>query len=185
MILNKIRKKFKSLLNVSRDKFGYKESESKLAADNQDYWNRDYSDSILAQDAHWKDKGMFENHQRWYSLGKEHLELVFTYNSMLNLRFPINKIVEWGCGGGANSIHFAPITKEFIGIDVTKESLDECNKQVLACGQNNFKPVLVNALSPESILKEGISNVDLFMCTYVYELFPSPKKRIKNLKAWL
>ncbi|MGC9355425.1 MAG: hypothetical protein ACP5D9_16370, partial [Mariniphaga sp.] len=105
-----------------RERFKLYESESKLISENQKYWNRDYSDPVLAQDAHWKNFGKFEDHQRWLNLGKEHLNLITTYFSVLNIKFPVKQTIEWGCGGGANAVHFAPETEKFIGIDITSES---------------------------------------------------------------
>jgi len=169
-------------INLFRNVIHLYESEEKLASDNHDYWNRDYSNPILAQDAHWKNKGIFENQQRWYRLGKEHLDLLLQYSSILNLSFPVKQILEWGSGGGANAVHFAPLTEKFIGVDVTSESLDECNRQVLKSGFNNFYPILINASTPESVLDHRINNIDLFICTYVYEQFPSPTYGLTVLK---
>jgi 2-polyprenyl-3-methyl-5-hydroxy-6-metoxy-1,4-benzoquinol methylase len=165
-----------------RNIFKLYDSESKLTSDNQKYWNRDYSDPNLAQDAHWKNKGKFEDQLRWFSLGKEHLDLILNYSYVLNFNLPVKQIVEWGCGGGANAIHFAPLTEKFIGIDITLESLNECKKQILNCGLKNFQPVLIDASKPESILNEQICEVDLFLCTYVYELLPSPAYGLTVLK---
>jgi 2-polyprenyl-3-methyl-5-hydroxy-6-metoxy-1,4-benzoquinol methylase len=169
-------------IDIIRHKMKLYESEDKLASDNQKYWNRDYSNPDLAQDAHWKNKGKFEDHQRWLNLGKEHLDLILKYSSVLNFQLPVKQIVEWGCGGGANAVHFAPMTDKFIGIDITSESLDECNKQILECGFNNFHPILIDASDPESVLNKQISEVDLFICTYVFELFPSPAYGLTVLK---
>lgn len=161
-------------IDVIRNKFQLFDSEKKLALDNQDYWAKDYSNTNLAQDAHWKNNGKFEDHQRWFGLGKEHLDLILNYSSILSFQLPVKQIVEWGCGGGANAVHFSPFTEKYVGIDITSESLVECNKQILESGRNNFHPVLINASTPESVLNEQIKEVDLFICTYVYELFPSP-----------
>jgi 2-polyprenyl-3-methyl-5-hydroxy-6-metoxy-1,4-benzoquinol methylase len=161
-------------INEFRNRMGFYDSEAKLASDNQDYWAKDYSNPNLAQDAHWKNNGKFEDHQRWLNLGKEHLGLIVNFSSTTNIQFPVKQIVEWGCGGGANAVHLAPFTEKFIGIDITSDSLVECNKQILESGHNNFHPVLINASTPESVLNEQIKEVDLFICTYVYELFPSP-----------
>lgn len=150
------------------------DSESKLAAENQDFWNGDYSNSGIAQGAHWKNNGVFEDNQIWHDIGKEHLDLILNYSSVLNIQFPVKQIIEWGCGGGANAVHFAPLTEKFTGIEITPESLIECNKQVLEGGFNNFHPILIDASAPESVLNEQISEADLFICTYVYELLPSP-----------
>lgn len=165
-----------------RNKFRLFDSEKKLASDNQDYWAKDYSNPNLAQDAHWKNNGKFKDHQRWLNLGKEHLDLVLNFSSTLNFQLPVKQIVEWGCGGGANAVHFAPLSEKFIGIDITSESLVECNNQILESGRNNFHPVLINASTPESVLNEQINGVDLFICTYVYELFPSPEYGLTVLK---
>lgn len=150
------------------------DSESKLAAENQDFWNGDYSNPGIAQGAHWKNNGVFENNQIWHDIGKEHLDLILNYSSVLNIQFPVKQIIEWGCGGGANAVHFAPLTEIFTGIEITPESLIECNKQVLEGGFNNFRPILIDASAPESVLNEQISEADLFICTYVYEMLPSP-----------
>lgn len=166
-----------------RDRLKLYESESKLKSDNQDYWNRAFnSTTTLAQDSHWKDHGKFEDEQRWLRLGKEHLDLIRTYSSVLQLNFPLNQIVEWGCGGGANAVHFAPLTEMFIGVDITAESLEECNRQIINIGLSNFVPVLINATTPESVLNEPIKDVDLFICTYVFELIPSQSYGLQILK---
>jgi hypothetical protein len=150
------------------------DSENKLSSDNQDFWNGDYSNSGIAQGAHWKNNGVFEDNQVWFKIGKEHLDLILNYSSVLNIQFPVKQIIEWGCGGGANAVHFAPLTEKFTGIEITSESLIECNKQVLEAGFNNFHPILIDASTPESVLNEKINEADLFICTYVYELLPSP-----------
>jgi ubiquinone/menaquinone biosynthesis C-methylase UbiE len=181
-LIHKIYRKAIRGIDLLRNKLGFFDSEKKLASDNQDYWSKDYSNPNLAQDAHWKNNGKFEDHQRWLNLGKEHLDLILNYSSIINLQFPFKQIVEWGCGGGANAVHFAPITEKYIGIDITSESLVECNKQIVESGHNNFHPVLINASNPESVLDVGICEVDLFICTYVYELFPSPAYGLTILK---
>lgn len=158
------------------------ESETKLASDNQKFWAKDYSDPGLAQNAHWKGNGIFEDQNRWLSIGKEHLDLILNYASVTNLKFPVKQIVEWGCGGGANAVHFAPLTEKFIGVDITSESLTECKNQVLEYGYKNFQPELIDAQTPELILKKQIVDVDLLISTYVFEQFPSPSYGLRILK---
>jgi len=173
----------KKTISGIRNKLHFNDSERKLAADNQEYWNQDYDEKpILAQDSHWRNKGIFEDEQRWLSLGKEHLDLIRNQNSSLNLQFPVKQIVEWGCGGGANAFHFAPLTETFIGIDINPDSLTECHKQILESGKDNFFPILINASDPETIVQHQIKVVDLFLCTYVFELFPSPAYGLTILK---
>ena len=169
--------------NWIRSHFGIYESEKKLATDSKKYWSGDYVNNVtIAQDAHWQNRGIFEDTSRWLALGKEHIDLISLYSGVLGIEFPIDRMVEWGCGGGANAVHFAPLTKEYIGIDISKDSLRECERQMNKFGYRNFIPVLVDAVDPESITSEDIFNNDLFLCTYVYELFPSPEYGITVLK---
>lgn len=178
----KMHRKLMGLFNSFRYRINIAESEEKLAHDNHNYWNRDYSNPILAQDAHWINNGKFEDHQVWLSLGKEHLKLLYDFSSLLNINFPVKQIVEWGCGGGANAVHFAPLTEKFIGIDITSESLTECERQLLNIGLNNFFPIKINASLPEAVLNSNVKDADLFICTYVYELFPSSEYGMNILK---
>lgn len=181
-LFGKIHRKSINLLNAVRSRLNITESEEKLAYDNQIFWNRDYSNPILAQDAHWLNNGKFEDHQVWLNLGKEHLKLMFDFSSVLKINFPVKQIIEWGSGGGANAVHFAPLTEKFIGIDITSESLEECERQVLKTGLKNFVPVKINASVPETVLNSNIKDADLFICTYVYELFPSSEYGLNILK---
>lgn len=183
IFIKKLYRMPKVLMRKIVDILPYYESENKLARDAHEYWNQNYSKvPQIAQDAHWKDKGIFEDGQRWLLLGKEHLDLILSHSELLNFRLPVKHIVEWGCGGGANAIHFAPFTEKFIGIDISQESLDECYNQLLENGHDNFHPILINASTPKSILSEPVNEVDLFICTYVYELLPSPAYGLTVLK---
>jgi len=166
-----------------RNFFKLYDSESKLAADAQKYWNKDYNEKPnLAQDAHWRDKGIFKDHERWNRLGKENLDLVQNNTSILRGKEKLNQIVEWGCGGGANAVHFAHYSDKFIGIDVSSESLNECKKKLAKTGYANFQPILIDASTPHTALENQCFEASLFICTYVYELFPSPAYGLNILK---
>jgi len=180
---SKVEKFIYAVENIVRVKFKLYKSEDKRISDSKEYWTGDYSgNSKLAQDAHWRGKGIFEDEERWLKVGEENLDLITRYSGILNLHFPLKQIVEWGCGGGANAIHFAPKTDEFVGVDITPGSLEECEQQVRKSGLNNFRPILIDASHPESIINEININPDLFLCTYVYELLPSPAYGLIILK---
>lgn len=165
---------FIALEDKIRSMFNICQPEDKVISDSVKYWNNDYSEKFtLSQDAHWRGKGIFEDEERWLKIGEENLDLISRYSGPLNLHFPVKQIVEWGCGGGANAIHFAPITEEFVGIDIAAESLKECEQQIARCGLNNFHPMLIEASRPESVLNDNRLCPDIFLCTYVYELLPS------------
>lgn len=82
-------------------------------------------------------------------------------------------MVDWGCGGGANAIHFSELVNKFYGIDISKSALDECKNQLNQKGFTNYHLVEINAAAPEKVLEEVIQPVDLFLCLYVMEILPS------------
>ena len=138
----------------------------------------------MVEDAyHWRGKGVFEgNEEGWLQLGREHLDLVNSYACQLDLKFPVDKIVEWGCGGGANAVHFGSKANKYFGIDINPESLSECTNQMSNFGYRNFHPFLIDTSNPEKALVEDIKDSDFFICTYVYELLPSPEYGLRILE---
>lgn len=91
-------------------------------------------------------------------------------------------MVEWGCGGGANAVHFGPMAEEFVGADVSAASLEECERQARAAGAKQFVPVLVDVREPEAAVAEIGPPCDLFLCTYVLELVPTPEYGLRILR---
>jgi cyclopropane fatty-acyl-phospholipid synthase-like methyltransferase len=94
---------------------------------------------------------------------------------MMGFERPWNRVLEWGCGGGANAVHLAPRAKEFIGVDVSADSLRECQRQVNSVCVTPFRPVLVTVAEPEQVLRHVDGPCDLFLCVYVFELIPTPE----------
>ncbi|MGH3517110.1 MAG: class I SAM-dependent methyltransferase [Haloechinothrix sp.] len=83
--------------------------------------------------------------------------------------------MEWGCGGGANAIHFAPQCEEFIGVDVSSDTLDECARQIAATCATVFRPVQIEVAQPEQAVDKIGSTCDIFLSFYVFELIPTPE----------
>ena len=161
-----------------RTRIQYFDSEQKLEDDAQEYWNQA---SPKKSASHWRDNDEFDE-QNWLKLGKEHLSLVNSFASMAELHFPVNKIVEWGCGGGANAVQFGSLTKRYFGIDINTETLDECRNQMKIWGYDNFQPVLIKVNDPEAGLIDEMREADLFICTYVFELLPNPEYGLRLLR---
>ncbi|MFC5993283.1 class I SAM-dependent methyltransferase, partial [Pseudonocardia hispaniensis] len=80
----------------------------------------------------------------------------------------------WGCGGGANAVAFAPQAREFIGVDVSPESLRECERQVARVCDTPFRPVLIDVAAPEAALEAIPGPCEAFLSFYVFELLPTP-----------
>ena len=51
----------------------------------------------------------------WLAWGAGHLDLYRNFARMLDVPLSVHRIVEWGSGGGANAIHFAPFAQEYVG----------------------------------------------------------------------
>lgn len=135
------------------------------------FWNDD--SGIIKDMSHFYGCGRFSDLDRWHSIGKSN---VFHFRDLMLLagKSNISDMIEWGVGGGANAFYFANIVQKFYGIDISKQSLIECQK-ILMKVQNDFdyKLILLTIDNPEQA-NEFIEPVDFFLCTSVYQHFPNP-----------
>ena len=162
---------------------GIGQSESAIARDSEEYW-RSPDEGWWASNSHWRDSPAFARNDLWDRIGKRHLELLETVTGVDG---QWGRVVEWGCGGGANAVHVAPRCAEFVGVDVAAESLKECGRQVDAVCGTPFTPVLIDVAAPERALAEIGSPCEVFLSFYVFELLPSPEygRRILRIAAEL
>ena len=153
---------------------GFRQSESRISGDAQAYWTN-ADGARWKADSHWPDAPVFAESNLWSRIGRQHLEMVVRGMRMVGFERPWDRVLEWGCGGGANAVHFAPRAKEFIAIDISAESLRECERQVNSVCDTPFRPVLVKVAEPEHVLRHVDRPCDLFLCFYVFELIPTPE----------
>lgn len=157
---------------------GLGESTDKLTADARRYWQEADGDRWRA-DSHWRDANVFVGNDLWSETGRRHLDLFHRFARTVERDGPpatggsLGTVLEWGCGGGANAVHFAPPATGFVGVDVAAPTLDECGRQVAAVTDTPFRPVLVDPADPESAVPGLRRSVDLFVCFYVFELIVS------------
>jgi hypothetical protein len=151
---------------------GYREDRADLGRDAQAFWN-DLSTPVRRQDAHWRGHGVFADDALWLSVGRGHGDLLERAFAQVGERPRAARVVEWGCGGGANAVHFGRDASVFYGVDVSPESLTECERQMTAAGLSCFVPVPVDANQPRAALSRIEAPVDLFLCLYVMELLPT------------
>lgn len=148
------------------------ESGARLEGEAQRYWTGS-TDERWKSHSHWRGSGIFRDQDdRWSAIGRQHFELFETFARAVGGRTFLDRIVEWGCGGGANALYFGPRCREYVGVDVSARSLEECGRQ-LAPGAARFVPVQVTVAEPEAALGQVPAPCDLFLCTYVFELIPS------------
>ena len=159
---------------ASRMSHMIRQSDEVLLRDNQRYWE-DQSNESYESFSHWRGKGPFINDELWLSLGLAHLNLFEKAAALVGFHRPMERIVEWGCGGGMNAVHFAPHTRQYYGVDISGDSLKECAKQVESVRPGVFLPIKIDAADPHAACAQISRSVDLFLCTYVFELIPSPE----------
>ncbi|UUV28674.1 class I SAM-dependent methyltransferase [Amycolatopsis roodepoortensis] len=153
---------------------GLRQRDSTIAADAQKYWRRP-SGPRWAADSHWRDSPAFDGSDLWHKIGEEHLALFEAGARMAGFTRTWDRVVEWGCGGGANAVRFAPRAGEFVGVDISTESLDECGKQIADVCDTPFRPTAVEVANPESALDRIDGECDVFLSFYVFELIPTPE----------
>ena len=174
----------RKLLIVWRSLTGYRESDVALGQAANRFWNN-FDNPQRAHEAHWRGHGSFADDAIWLKLGSSHLELLRHVLSSHGRVLAARTVVEWGCGGGMNALHFARGAQRYYGVDLAPVTLAECARQMEAEGLAGFVPVLVDANQPRSALAVITQPCDLFICTYVFELLPSVEHALQILQlAW-
>jgi SAM-dependent methyltransferase len=150
-----------------------RQSEASLAKASDRYWSG-VEDERFRGNSHWRG-GISD--EAWSSIGNRHLNLYRKFCAYAGRDPTTRRVVEWGCGGGANAIAFAREADAFVGVDVADSSLAECRRQLESEGlAERFQGVLASVDLPEEAAKEIDSGgaCDLFLCVYVFELVPGP-----------
>jgi SAM-dependent methyltransferase len=164
-------------LRALADRVGRRGDEAVLSRDAADYWG--HPDGVPWQlNSHWREPFA----DQWETIGKESLAIAQQLARTLDSGLPSGRTIEWGAGGGANAIHFAPLCQEFVAVDVVEESLGECARQVRLVCDTPVSEVLISVEDPEAaIASVGEQSCDLFLCFYVMELVPSPEYGLRIL----
>ena len=176
------------LARFYRDSLGPGPTDERLAKDSTEVW-RDLTDQKWKANSHWKD-GLATHHRPGHhlpelfdSIGRDHLALFDRLSKVIDGPVSFGKVVEWGCGGGANAVAFGPRANEFVGVDVVSDNLVECERQTRSVCDTPFQRVLIDAEAPEvAVEKIGAATCDLFLCLYVLEAVPSPAYGLRILE---
>ncbi|MGY1769697.1 class I SAM-dependent methyltransferase [Blastococcus sp. SYSU D00813] len=152
---------------------GLRHSERRICADAQAYWQQP-GDPGWQSDAHWRTESAFAGNDLWPEIGRRHLTMFERGTRTVRFDRPWGRVLEWGCGGGANAVHFAPRADEFIGVDVSAETLSRCGSEVAAVSDTPWRPVRIAVDDPEAALDE-VDRCDVWLSFYVFELIPSPE----------
>lgn len=156
---------------------GVTHTDDRIAADAQAYWSAPDS-KRWGSNSHWRndfDDGL------WLGMGAEHLAMYRRAARALDLDAEGRRVVDWGCGGGANAVHFAPHAAQYVGVDVSGETVTECGRQVAAVCDTVFRPVVVDVADPEAAVG-AVGACEVFLCFYVLELVPTPEYGARLLR---
>jgi cyclopropane fatty-acyl-phospholipid synthase-like methyltransferase len=169
--------------DVVRRTLRLNDSAKKLERDAQEFWSRPINDR---NSFWWHARGSepFKNaDNNWLRIGDRHVSMYREFARSLGRDPRVDTLVDWGCGGGANAIAFAGVCNRMWGTDISADALAECDRQVKASEHTcEFNPVKVEVGDPEAALKAIPSNVDVFHCLYVFEVFPTQEYGARILR---
>ncbi|MBU3751971.1 MAG: class I SAM-dependent methyltransferase, partial [Mycobacterium sp.] len=131
--------------------------------------------------SHWRDGSVFRDLD-WFDVGGQHLDLFRRLARTVEAPHRFDRVIEWGCGGGANAVHFAPLADEFVAADISAASVEECRRQVNSVCDTRVREVVVDYESPESSVDSIGTGYDLLLCLYVLELVPSKAYGVRILE---
>jgi SAM-dependent methyltransferase len=155
-------------------------SDSRIVSQSQRYWQHDRGYDWRGMSHMREDSPVAGN--TWHDIGDDHLAL-FTKLAKVVDDYGMGRVVEWGCGGGANAAVFAPHCDEYIGVDVAETQLAESARQVAQVCDTQFTPILIDVGNPEAAVELIPEKCDLFLCLYVLELVPSPEYGLRVLRV--
>jgi ubiquinone/menaquinone biosynthesis C-methylase UbiE len=166
-------------LRRAADRVGVVEqSLERRLSDADDFWTT-ADDVGWSASSHWR-SGLGD--EAWLEVGRDHRALYEQFAKALDLSITDRVVIEWGCGGGANAVAFAPSAKKFIAADVSADSLAECKRQIEAACETPSESVPIDIANPEQAIAGREETCDVFVCVYVLELTAGPEEAIRILR---
>jgi len=154
-----------------------------LAADAKSYWSQSAARPWVADMSHWRGHGRWADDDVWTAIGREHVQL-FRQLCLLSVHTsPVRTMLEWGPGGGANALAFAPHVQRIYGVDISPANLQECARQLSESRFRAFHPIEIEATQPERVLAAVNGPIDFALCTAVFQHFPGKAygQRVLNI----
>lgn len=181
-LLHGLERTLAALLRATRRlSLRYGRSSAELERESQAFWN-DPGNPDLATISHWRGHGPFVDDDLWLRLGRRHRDLTEKALEWAGVPAPLDRIVEWGSGGGMNAVALLGAAREYVGVDISSSSLEECAEQVRRAGGPAFVPVRIDAAEPEEALARIPGGCTFFLSTYVFELLPTADYGIRIMR---
>jgi len=149
------------------------ETKAHRHSDAQRFWSDSATNPATQDLSHWAGKGRWSDEKKWKRIGETHLDMFRTLSQFAPSGQIPTSMVEWGPGGGANLVSFAPQMNTLYGVDISEANLTECLRHLTVLGFTEFRPILIEAGNPEHVLQAGPHDIDFFLSTAVYQHFPS------------
>jgi SAM-dependent methyltransferase len=159
------------------------ETPEQLAADAGQYWSQSAVRPWIADMSHWRGRGRWTNDCAWGELGERNLSIFHQMRSLVGHGRPIRNMLEWGPGGGANAVLFAPEVSRLYGVEISAPNLAECGRQLARTGFTGWEPIQVDAADPEHCLAAIDSPIDFALCTAVFQHFPGKEYGARVLRV--
>ena len=137
----------------------------RIAGQAAQYWSAPGTSGWEAN-SHWR-SGIGD--EAWFEVGDDHWAMYETFARALQLPRP-DTVIEWGAGGGANAVAFAPHAQRFIAADVSQDNLDECARQVRETCTTPVVTRRIDLARPDRAVAGLAGSCDVFLCLYVVEL---------------
>ena len=152
-----------------------------LAVEAGQYWRRVAPVAWVQDMSHWRGRGRWADQRAWATLGQRHVEMFQQLCALTGKTNKVRSILEWGPGGGANAVAFAPHVRRFYGVDISPANLEECGIQLESVGFADWHPITIDANQPEQCLTAVDEPVDFVLCTAVFQHFPGKEYGIRVL----
>lgn len=130
------------------------------------YWSTSDGDRSWESNSHWR-HGIGD--EAFEEVGREHWEIYQRFARGLRIQTP-GTVIEWGTGGGANAVAFAPHANRFIAADISRDNLAECARQVEAVCDTPLEIRRIDLADPDAAADGLGYSCDTFLCLYVIEL---------------
>jgi SAM-dependent methyltransferase len=166
-------------VSLGAARLGATQNVSRRLNDARGYWTGEAGADRWLSDSHWRG-GLQDD--AWLEVGRDHLAIFDQFAKALDRPRNLGAVVEWGCGGGANAVAFAPRADRFIAADVSADSVAECVRQINAVCDTAVQPLVIDIGRPEQAAA-GLEGVcDVFLCLYVLELTAGPDEAMRIVK---
>jgi hypothetical protein len=136
------------------------------------YWSQSSTVPWIQDMSHWRGRGRWRDDRVWRSIGARHFAMYEQLCLLARRPRPIRSMLEWGPGGGANAVAFAPEVEKFHGVDISAANLDACGRQLESIGFEGWHPVEIDANRPGECLDVVTTPIDFFLSTAVFQHFP-------------